>query len=239
MRRSAIYLSDSYAVSDSYRTRLASATTVFGHGAPAPDELGGHFDFSDWMGGQLTKENFLGRWTFLYFGYARCQGTCQIAAPLLANAARALRDRGFSAKAAFVDIEPAPLGMIERIYDDPTAMAHSSNWSKRYAMARLALQHGADLEVLTGTRLQLAQATAAYHVLREHMMPRPGVEDVNISHSSSIFLIGPDTLMAGYGYHDMEVETMVEMVQRLSESERNPIDLTAIRQRYITGICGE
>jgi cytochrome oxidase Cu insertion factor (SCO1/SenC/PrrC family) len=106
-------------------------------------------------------------------------------------------------------------------------------------MARLALRHGAEIELLTGTRLQLSQATAAYHVLREHMLPPPGEEAANISHSSSIFLIGPDTLVAGYGYHDMGVEEMVELVERLSAADRNPIDLTGIRRRYITGICGE
>ena len=239
MRRSAVYLSESYDVPDSYRADLAQASTVFGHGAPTPDELGGHFDFVDWRGSKVSKENFLGRWTYIYFGYARCQGTCRTAAPLLAEAARALRDRGFSAKAAFVDIEPAPLGMIEPSSDGSTAMTHGSNWEKRMAMGRLALRHRADLEVLTGSRYQLAQATAAYHVLREHMLPRPGVEDINISHSSSIYLVGPDTLIAGYGYHDMGVETMVDVVDRLSNADRNPFDPTAIRQRYIDGICGE
>ena len=118
-------------------------------------------------------------------------------------------------------------------------MIHDSNWTQRLAMARLAIFNGANLEVLTGSRFQLARATAAYHVLREHVPPRPDEDGLSINHSSSIYIIGPDTMVAGYGYHDMDVGTMAELVEHLSLADRNPIDRTAIRQRYITGICGE
>ena len=239
MRHSAIFLSDSYAVAAEYRAKLAKADTIYGHTAVHPDELGGHFDFADWRGNKISKANFLGRWTFLYFGYARCQGSCQAAAPELAEAARTLRDRGFAARAAFVDIEAPMLGGIQRIDADDYEMNHGSNWSKRYAMGWMALRHGIDIEVLSGSRLQLSQATAAYHVMREHVPPRKSEEGMSINHSSSIYLIGPDTLVAGYGYHDMGADAMVEMVETLSKAERNPIDLTAIKRRYITGICGE
>ena len=239
MRHSAIFLSDSYAVSADFRAKLAKADTVYGHTPVAPDEIGGHYDFADWRGNPISKANFLGRWTFLYFGYARCQGSCQAAAPELAEAARTLRDRGFAARAAFVDIEAPPIGGIQRTDVDGYEMSHGSNWSKRYAMGMMALRHGTDIEVLSGSRFQLAQATAAYHVMREHVPPRKSEEGMSINHSSSIYLIGPDTLVAGYGYHDMGADAMVDMVENLSRAERNPIDLTAIRRRYITGICGE
>ena len=157
----------------------------------------------------------------------------------LADAARTLRDRGFAAKAAFVDIEAPPLGGIQRINADGSEMKHGSDWSKRYAMGWMALRHGIDIEVLSGSRLQLAQATAAYHVMREHVPPRNSEEGMSINHSSSIYLIGPDTLVAGYGYHDMGADTMVDMVETLSKAERNPIDRAAIKQRYIKGVCGE
>jgi len=239
MRHSAIHLSDSYAVSADYRAKLAKADTVYGHTPVSPDELGGHFDFADWRGNPISMANFLGRWTFLYFGYARCKGSCLAAAPILADAARTLRDRGFAAKAAFVDIEAPPLGGIQRINADGSEMKHGSNWSKRYAMGWMALKHGIDIEVLSGSRFQLAQATAAYHVMREHVPPRKSEEGMSINHSSSIYLIGPDTLVAGYGYHDMGADAMVDLVETLSKAERNPIDRAAIKRRYIKGICGE
>lgn len=238
MTKSAIHISASYALAESYRAQLAKADVVYGHTAPDPDALGGYFDFTDWRGQAVTRANFLGRWTLLYFGYARCEGTCRTAAPLIAQAARSLRDKGFSARAAFVDIDAPPLGMIQRIDGDSREMRHGSNWSKRYAMGWMALRHGPDLEVLSGTRFQLGQATAAYHVLREHVPPRSSETGLSINHSSTIFLIGPDTMVAGYGYHDMGASLIVELVQRLSEAARNPIDLTAIRERYVKGICG-
>lgn len=237
MRHAAVHLSESYVVPASYRRRLAKADLIYGHSPPAPDSLGGYFDFADWRGRPVSKANFLGRWTFLYFGYSRCQGTCQTAAPLIAAAASALRDRGYSATAAFVDIEAPPLITI-RPLEPNGEHSHGSNWPKRFAMALLALRQGTDLEVLTGNRFQLAQATAAYHVLREHVPPRPEEVNLSINHSSAIYLIGPDTLVAGFGYHDMEIPQMVEMVEALSKAERNRIDLAAVRRRYIKGACG-
>jgi cytochrome oxidase Cu insertion factor (SCO1/SenC/PrrC family) len=238
MTKAAIQISASYKIPESYRAELANANMVYGHTAPDPDALGGYFDFTDWRGRAVSKANFLGRWTLLYFGYARCEGTCRTAAPLIADAARELRDLGLPARAAFVDIDSPPLGMIQRIDTDGGEMTHGSNWSKRYAMGWMALRHGADLEVLSGGRFQLGQATAAYHVLREHVPARASESGLSINHSSTIFLIGPDTMVAGYGYHDMGTERIVELVQRLNEAERNPIDLTAIRERYIRGVCG-
>lgn len=238
MSKAAIHISASYAIPDDYRAELAKADMVYGHTAPVPDALGGYFDFTDWRGRAVTKANFLGRWTLLYFGYARCEGTCRTAAPLIAEAARTLRDRGFAAQAAFVDIDSPPLGMIQRTDDGSGEMRHGSNWSKRYAMGWMALRHGAELEMLSGSRFQLGQATAAYHVLREHVPARPDEAGLSINHSSTIFLIGPDTMVAGYGYHDMSAGRIVEIVQRLSEAERRPIDLGAIRERYIKGVCG-
>jgi protein SCO1 len=238
MTKAAIRISASYAIPDSYRTELARADLVYGHTAPDPDALGGYFDFTDWRGRAVSKANFLGRWTLLYFGYARCEGTCRTAAPLIADAARELRARGLAAQAAFVDIDSPPVGMIQRIDANGGEMTHSSNWSKRYAMGWMALRHGADLEVLSGSRFQLGQATAAYHVLREHVPARSSESGLSINHSSTIFLIGPDTLVAGYGYHDMDAPRIVDLVRQLSEAERNPIDLTAIRQRYLKGVCG-
>jgi protein SCO1 len=238
MRHSAIRLSDSYLVPASYRAELAKADHVFGHGQPVPDQLGGYFDFTDWRGQAVGTASFIGRWTLLYFGYGRCQGSCREVAPTIADAARTLRARGFAAKAAFVDIEAPALGMTRRANGGSDHDIHGTNWPKRMALAQLALEHGRDLELLSGSRFQLNQATAAFHVLREHVPPRASEEGLSINHSSMVYLIGPDTLVAGYGYHDMGAETMVALVEKLDKAERNPVDITAVRQRFVQGACG-
>ena len=238
MRQTAIRVSESYAIPQRVRTRLAKAQSVFGHAQPEPDALGGHFEFTSWSGEPVTAADFRGQWTLLYFGYARCQGSCRAVAPNIAAAAKMLRQRGVAARAAFVDIEPPPPGMI-RFGSNPGHGQHGSNWPQRYAMARLALGNRGNLDVLTGSRFQLAQATAAFHVLREHVPPRAGEQNFSINHGSMIYLIGPDALVAGYGYHDMPVATMAGLVRRLSKAERHPVDVAAVRRRFMRGSCGE
>jgi protein SCO1/2 len=238
MKHAAVRLSESYAIAEGQRAMLARADQVYGDAQLSPDELGGYFGFSDWRGREIAESNFVGRWTILYFGYARCQGSCRTAVPLMTQAAHELREKGHSARAVFVDIESPPMGLAQMVTKANEPHGHGNNWSKRLAMAELALGNVGKLEVLTGSRAQLARATAAFHVMREHVPPRPEESDISINHSSMIYLIGPDTLVAGYGYHDMTSETMVSLVEQLSKAKRNPIDLAAIRRRYIRGACG-
>ena len=239
MRRSAIRVSESYAISQRQRLQLAKATTVFGHAQPEPDALGGYLDFTSWNGLPVPAAAFRDQWTLLYFGYARCQGSCLEVAPKIADAAARLRQRGVRAKAAFVDLEAPPPGMIRFASAGQGHGQHGSNWPQRYAMAKLALGSRGRLEVLTGNRVQLSKATAAFHVLREHVPPRAGEENFSINHGSMIYLIGPDTLVAGYGYHDMPVATMVGLVRRLSQAERRPVDVAEVRRKFMRGSCGE
>lgn len=173
MRKTAIRVSESYAIPHRQRALLAKAQSVFGHAQPEPDALGGHFEFTRWNGQPVTTAHFRDHWTLLYFGYARCQGSCLAVAPNIAAAARMLRQRDVAAKATFVDIEAPPPGMIRLTSDHRGHGKHGSNWPQRYAMASLALSSRGNLDVLTGSRFQLAQATAAFHVLREHVPPVP------------------------------------------------------------------
>ena len=159
-----------------------------------------------------------------------------MAAPMIATAARLLREQGFAAKATFVDIESTPMGAPEMIN---AKHGHGKNWSKRFAMAELYAGQAGNLELLTGNRAQIAKATAAFHVLREHVPPRPDEKDMSINHSSLVYIIGPDTLVAGYGYHDASSEVLVDLVKQLDGAKRKKVDLTAVRRRYVRGACGE
>ena len=239
MRHTAIRISDSYKVPGSWRTALGRGDQVFGAAQVSPDEMGGYFDFSDWRGRPVSRDYFLGRWTLLYFGYSRCMGSCRAAAPVMARGADMLRARGFSARAAFVDIETQPVSTPRMITVGDGSHGHGSNWPMRFAMSQLFEDYGGRLDVLTGNRAQLARATAAFHVMREHTPPRPGESGGSINHSSMIYLVGPDTLVAAYGYHDMGVDMLVSLVEKLDKAERNDIDFTAIKRRYLVGACGE
>lgn len=238
MRHSAIRISNSYEVSQAWRASLAKGKQVFGAAKVSPDEMGGYFDLRDWRGQPISRDYFLGRWTFLYFGYSRCMGSCRVAAPVMARGAEILRARGFSARAAFVDIETQPVSTPQMIVAGEDGHEHASNWPMRFAMSQLFDDHGGRLDVLTGSRAQLARATTAFHVLREHVPPRSGEDGGSINHSSMIYLIGPDMLVAAYGYHDVGPDMLVLLVEQLDKAERNDIDFAAIRRRYFLGACG-
>lgn len=238
MRHTAIRISDSYIVPDSQRSALEKARKVYGAARVSPDEMGGYFDFSDWRGRPVSQDYFLGRWTLLYFGYSRCTGSCQQAAPLIAQTADTLRSRGLAARAAFVDIETShvsPPRMISR-GDDPHI--HGFNWPMRYAMSNVFDDNTGKLDVLTGSRAQLAAATSAFHVLREHIPPRPGERSMSIKHSSIVYVVGPDTYVAAYSYHDVGAKTLVSLVEQLDKAERKPVDFSAAKRRYLRGACG-
>lgn len=238
MKHSPIRISDSYVFSESERDALESSRTVFGSAQVSPDEMGGWFDYTDWHGRKIDQSYFLGRWTMLYFGYARCQGSCREAAPMLARAASELRDAGYAARAAFVDIEVHPVTPPQPIGLPPEEHEHSYNWPMRMAQSDLYERHAGQIDVLSGNRAQLAQATTAFHVLREHTMPHRGEKAISINHSSMVYILGRDTLVAAYGYHDMGADALVSLVRDLSLAKRKKIDFTAARRRYIRGACG-
>jgi protein SCO1 len=238
MKSSPIILSSRYAVPDQMRVTLDQGSNVYGHEPPSPDELGGVLDFADWRGQPVGAARFLGRWTLLYFGYSRCTGSCTEAIPLIVRTASELRVLGYAANAAFVDIEASPLG-IDRISPDQNqGMQHGPNWDKRFAMQALAKQHGPSLLVLSGNRKQLAEAGIAYHVIREHIPPRPQESGHSINHSSMIYFVGPDTLVAGYGYHDTDVSTLVETIRAVDAAPRRKVDTSIFARRVAGKGCG-
>lgn len=238
MRHSAIRISESYIVPETERTVREKSTMVYGAAQVAPDEMGGYFDFTDWRERKIDQSYFLGRWTMLYFGYSRCMGSCRAAAPVLAQAASELRAAGFPARAAFVDIETHPVTAPQPIKRTGEEHRHSYNWSMRMAQSDLFDRHSGQIDVLTGNRVQLAQATMAYHVLREHTTARPGEEGMSINHSSMIYLLGRDTFVAAYGYHDIGARALVSLVRELDRVERAAIDFAAAKRRYLRGACG-
>ena len=202
-----------------------------GHGAHdsygppiSPDKLGGAYEFIDLKDRRVTAADFKGQWTLLFFGYARCKGSCPMATPKIVKAAKMLRDKGVKARAVFVDIEAAPQQMVSRVSGankpvDGHAHGHG-DMVRTAAMRGLAGTWGGDLTVLTGTRLQLSNAARAFKVAREHKPPRKGETGHSIDHSSRIYFVGPDTKVAGYGFHDADPADLVATVAKLSKKAR-------------------
>jgi cytochrome oxidase Cu insertion factor (SCO1/SenC/PrrC family) len=194
-----------------------------GYAAPvSPEKLGGAYEFSDTTGRPVTAEDFKNHWTLLFFGYSRCKASCPVATPKMVKAARSLRDRGIEARAVFVDIDAPPLGFVRRSSGTSSLVnGHShADMNRVAAMRALARSYDGQLTVLSGTRGQLANATRAFMVAREHTPPREGEQGHSINHSSRIYFIAPDTKVAGYGYHDSDPEHLAESVAKLSKLYR-------------------
>ena len=47
----------------------------------SPDELGGSYEFLDLKNRPVAASAFGGHWSLLFFGYARCRGSCPVATP--------------------------------------------------------------------------------------------------------------------------------------------------------------
>lgn len=183
---------------------------------PSPDQLNARFDLVAPNGARVTNADLKGRWALIYFGYARCTATCPIAVPTALEAARRLKAGGLKTQVVFVDIDAMmtqPVRLRSRSGEGGAhAHAHAGPAGPRFTDGL----KGDDLLTLSGSRLQLNQATVAFRVNREHVPARPGEHGHSINHSSLIYILAPDGRVAGYAYHDVRPEELVATVERLA-----------------------
>jgi protein SCO1 len=189
---------------------------VYGHLPPNPDQLGGAFNFSTLAGGDVSEKDFKGRWTLLYFGYARCSDSCPVAIPVIAQAAKELRQSGVDTRAVFVDIEASAIGNVRRgAANSGNHTPHPAAVDRMRALKGLQASFGDELELMTGTRGQLSAATVAFRVAREHIPPRAAERGHSINHSSLVYMLDTRARVAGYGYHTSTAKVLVETVRKL------------------------
>jgi cytochrome oxidase Cu insertion factor (SCO1/SenC/PrrC family) len=181
--------------------------------APDPGSLGGTVSLRDAAGAPFTNDDLRGRWTMLYFGYARCRSACPIALPTLATAAEALNQRGVPARAVFVDVEaaPAPIHLRSEVVAHAQEPGHGAH---AQAAARFD-----GVTLLTGNRAQIRQALTAFHVRTDHMPPRTALGETghSINHTTAIYIIDPAGAVVGYVYHTITpAELEAYVVRRAS-----------------------
>lgn len=174
--------------------------------APNPGELGGELSLRDAEGRAFTNADLRGRWTMLYFGYARCRAACPIALPTLAAAAEALKQRGLAAQAVFVDIEAAPAPIQLRAQPHGEDHGHGA--------------HAPPLEIpgvtlLSGNRLQIRQALTAFRVRADHMPARTQLGETghSINHTTAIYIIDPSGAVVDYVYHTVAPDELIAKIE--------------------------
>jgi protein SCO1 len=223
----AVFLASGFALADDDVIEAArligpaqrEAEVHYGHLPPNPDDLGGAFNFNTLTGATINEQAFKGHWTLLYFGYARCTDSCPMAIPIIAQAAKELRESGVETRSVFVDIEAAAIGNVRRrARGDAAHPVHLHEVDRSRALRALQTNFGADIQILTGSRGQLSAATAAFMVAREHIPPRDGERGHSINHSSLIYMLDPKARVAGYGYHTSTPKILVETVKKLCET---------------------
>ncbi|XP_073336969.1 protein SCO2 homolog, mitochondrial [Pagrus major] len=157
----------------------------------------GNFSLLDHRGQRRTKEDFLGSWVLLYFGFTHCPDICPDELDKLSAVVSAL-DQNSSlppVQPIFITVDP------ER--DDVPALA------------RYVKDFHPRLIGLTGTSEEVKEAGRDYRV---YASPGPKDEDGDyiVDHTILIYLINPDGLFLDY-YNRMKNQ------EQITESVRNHI----------------
>lgn len=169
---------------------------------PLPD-----FRLTDMQGQPLTRENFEGQWTFLYFGYTLCPDVCPTELTALHGVLDLLRaDEGVGElpQAVFVSVDP------DR--DSPEQIGKFVTYFDEH------------IRGATGEEAQLRQLTRPLGVAYEKV-PLPGVDPsvetdaYLVNHHTSILLIGPQARMHAVFPTPHVPSAMVEEFKRILQRE--------------------
>jgi protein SCO1/2 len=151
-------------------------------GSPLPE-----LAFVDETGAPFDARRLLGRWTYVFFGFASCPDICPTTLATLASVRRALRDLP-------AELQPAVLLVtVDPAQDDAARLA---SYVRHFDPA---------FHAVTGDEASLARLASALGAAYARVPLAAG--GYTMDHSSSLFLIGPDgRLVATSGApHDAEV----------------------------------
>ncbi|NNF16091.1 MAG: SCO family protein [Gammaproteobacteria bacterium] len=130
------------------------------------------FALSDQNNAPFTKEQLLGRWTLLFFGYTYCPDICPTTLLTLKEAEHELiSNRGIRPQIALISVDP--------LRDDPATLGR---YVKHFGDTYLGI-HGRDEQLQLLTR----QVGAMYE------RDTPDADgNYQVAHSSSVFVINPE-----------------------------------------------
>jgi len=138
--------------------------------APAPAEIGGPFTLTDQQGRTVNDSDFRGKLMMVYFGYSFCPDVCPTTLNQMAQ--------------VYNQLAPAEQSQITPIFItvDPERDTVAQ-------MAQYVANFSPALVGLTGTPLQVAIVTKAYHV---YARKTGDGANYGVDHSSVIYLMGKD-----------------------------------------------
>lgn len=154
------------AVNQWLSARVPAATDYHAYDPPLPLP---EFALTDHAGQLFDRTRFVGKWSFVFFGYTHCPDVCPAAMTVFQQLSRQL---GPDAPVQYVLVSVDP----ER--DTP---AHLGTYVKHFSPAFVGA---------TGPHPELARLTGPLGVYYARGPERDGLYEVE--HSSAIFLVGPD-----------------------------------------------
>ncbi|MDG4597944.1 MAG: SCO family protein [Candidatus Contendobacter sp.] len=149
------------------------------------------FTLSDQTGQPFHRDRFLGKWTFLYFGYTYCPDVCPLTLVELAKVQRQLAQNNLDGDTAYLLISVDP----ER--DTPQRLGEYT----RYFNPKFT---GA-----TGTPEELNKLARQFGVIYMRAPDSENKANYSIDHSSTVIVIDPDARLHAIFTPPHQPETMV------------------------------
>ncbi len=139
---------------------------------PQPKPLSS-FDLVDHKGEVFTRDNLLGKWTFLFFGYTHCPDVCPMTLSVLSSVYNRLDEKdgeGFGEQIVFLSVDPNR--------DTPEKLAEYMAFFNEKFIG------------VTGSKEEIDEFSMQYgagYILGEETAPG----EYSVNHTSAIFLIDP------------------------------------------------
>lgn len=150
--------------------------------APPPDVAGiylpdaaslAEFRLMHHSGRPFTRDDFRGRWTFLYFGYSYCPDVCPLTLVVLNRLQKLLAGQGADENTAYV------LVSVDPQRDTPERLREYVTY------------FNPKFQGVTGTPEELNRLAKPLHVFYQRAANADNAEQYTVDHSSTIILIDP------------------------------------------------
>ncbi len=161
---------------------------------PENDSIGGRFMLTDQYGQLVTEQDFVGKWSLVYFGYTHCPDVCPTSLSTMTQALKLLGDKARDIQPWFITVDPerdkAPVVRDYVKYFDPR------------------------LKGLTGTPAMIQRLADQFGVRFEKGEVDP--DDPNLyamDHSASLFLMAPDGRFVTKFAYGISADTLAEKLR--------------------------
>ncbi|MDA3870694.1 MAG: SCO family protein [Gammaproteobacteria bacterium] len=157
------------------------------------------FELSDHNGAAFSRENLIGKWSFLSFGYTHCPDICPTTLKTLNHVDEILRENNSSIipQTVFITLDP------ER--DDVSTLAEYVPWFNK------------DFIGLTGTQQKIAMLTKNLGVLKQQRPDESGEGNYLIDHTVTIMLIDNRGRLRALSSPPHEAQTIVNDFIKITE----------------------